>query len=335
MILSYSRRFIFIHIPKAAGESIKTALKDYRHFEFDHPQKIYPHVKALEIKQHEVGEEFDRFIKFAFIRNPWDRQVSYYHYMMDRPFLEFHHIIKKFKSFGDYIHHLGTQDHLPLPQDDLGAYKPYYNPQPSTGPQVDFLVDNDGNYIVDFIGRVENMQSDFRLVCAILEIDVEATKNNTSKHKDYKSYYNDETKEIIRKAFRRDFEYFDYSFDNSKIPEVYRSTYWEMLENGWNAYVQGKWDTAEKYFLQALPRDPDNFVLLERLGAIYMNAKRYSEALERFMDVLRVKPDSVDAWCGIARIAKIFDNTKLLNDSIQQLLILAPQHSILTELSIS
>ena len=64
-----------------------------------------------------------------------------------------------------------------------------------------------------FIGKFENLQSDFNKICEIIGIKKEKLPliNNTNKE-DYKSYYTEETKKIIQKAYKKDIEMFNYSF---------------------------------------------------------------------------------------------------------------------------
>src|SRR4051794_37346885 len=104
MLLSYEHRFIFIHVYKVAGTSVVAALEPFAHrpeklfvnrllSKFNHllgthltwphhKLKIFnDHVKALDLKRALPAAIFDNYFKFAFVRNPWDWQVSLYHYM--------------------------------------------------------------------------------------------------------------------------------------------------------------------------------------------------------------------------------------------------------------
>ena len=89
-IVSNKYRFIFIHIPKTGGTSIAEpdyeggngALAGYLG-EQDYAQA--GHIRAVGLKQR-IGASWDQYFKFAFVRNPWDRLVSLYHYFLqDEP----------------------------------------------------------------------------------------------------------------------------------------------------------------------------------------------------------------------------------------------------------
>lgn len=78
-------------------------------------------------------------------------------------------------------------------------------------PQVNF-VSLDGKLNVDFIGRVETINRDFKTVCDRLGIAADLAHLNESKRQDYKNYYSAETIEIVRQVYEEDIRTFEYSF---------------------------------------------------------------------------------------------------------------------------
>ena len=75
--------------------------------------------------------------------------------------------------------------------------------------QHKFITDNNGNIIVDFIGRFENLYNDFKKAFGL---DLINYKINSSKHNDYKEYYDSETKSLVEECYKKDLELFKYEF---------------------------------------------------------------------------------------------------------------------------
>jgi hypothetical protein len=216
MILSLRYKFLFVHIAKTGGTSIRAALRWYRWKDpyripqficsrissFSHHRlgcKIPRHAKAIAAYEMLPRDLFDELFKFAFVRNPWDLQVSSYHHIQrERP-----HLLKGIKDFEAFLRW------------KLDPARPYqYLIDTSIELQSEYLVDLNGNIIVDFIGRYERLEEDFQEACA--RIGIKAPKlPHRRQAKDrtvYQKYYTDETVELIARHFSRDVEMFGYSF---------------------------------------------------------------------------------------------------------------------------
>ena len=70
--------------------------------------------------------------------------------------------------------------------------------------------------MVDFVGKMENMQKDFSYVAMKLGCKKELEKVNVGERKSYASYYNNETREIVRRVYAKDIELFGYVYDIQK-----------------------------------------------------------------------------------------------------------------------
>jgi hypothetical protein len=210
MILSHQKKFIYFHVYKVAGMSIRAALQPYhdlsnrdfnwyQNIKFDLGQRFrflsgwaLDHIKAKQAKKFLAPEVFNNYYKFTFVRNPWDWQVSLYHFMLQYPRHPQHKLVSGLKTFDDYIEWRVNED-LEL--------------------QRDFVYDEDGNKIVDYVGKFENLQEDFNVILGNLSLEpVQLPFINRSKHKHYKEYYNDKTRNLIGSAFRKDIEDFKYEF---------------------------------------------------------------------------------------------------------------------------
>lgn len=77
--------------------------------------------------------------------------------------------------------------------------------------QLDYISDNNGNIAVDFMGRFENINDDFRIIKNKIGITNTKLKHlNKFEHRDYREYYSDNDIEKVYKMYERDINYFNY-----------------------------------------------------------------------------------------------------------------------------
>lgn len=153
---------------------------------------FHDHITIVQLKDLLPRKIFESYFKFAFVRNPWDWQVSLYHFAKQNKNHHQHDLISNM-SFEEYI---DWRVH-----DDLHL-------------QMEFVCDKEGQLLVDFIGKLENLENDFRNVCTEVKISdvMNLPKLNTSEHRSYKRYYDNHSKNLIAEAFKKDIELFDYTF---------------------------------------------------------------------------------------------------------------------------
>jgi hypothetical protein len=163
--------------------------------------KLPRHAKVVAAKELLPREFFDELFKFAFVRNPWDLQVSSFHHIRrERPqYLGGHDTFEGFLRW------------------KLDPERPYqYHVDTSIELQSDYLIDLHGDVVVDFIGRYERLGEDFAEACRRIGIPAPALPHQrqaTDRKKDYRSYYTDETAELVARHLRRDVEILGYGFD--------------------------------------------------------------------------------------------------------------------------
>src|SRR3989339_560859 len=77
--------------------------------------------------------------------------------------------------------------------------------------QKNFVCSENGEVLVDFIGRYENIQNDFEKICKTIGIEkIKLPHTNISNHKPFMDYYNEKTKKMVYDAFGEDFKMFNY-----------------------------------------------------------------------------------------------------------------------------
>jgi len=86
----------------------------------------------------------------------------------------------------------------------------------NAGDQVNYLrwvTDESGKVVVNFMGRFEKFQIDFDYICDQIGIERrELARMHKTKHDFYSTYYDEETKEMVRKLLHLEIKMFGYKF---------------------------------------------------------------------------------------------------------------------------
>jgi hypothetical protein len=79
--------------------------------------------------------------------------------------------------------------------------------------QIDYITDRSGDIIVDKVCKIESLQKDMQNIFDYLGIyNIEIPRVNISNHGDYRSYYSPHTKQKVEMLFRKDLDYFGYTY---------------------------------------------------------------------------------------------------------------------------
>ena len=207
MIVSHQHRFVFVAIPKTGTHSVRQALRAHlgpddieqvglfvnKRFPFDALAQIQHGHLSLEQVRPFLGEQaFADYFKFAFVRNPFDRFVSYCAFMTraNDAFARDPRAVMRHILFN-----LRPLDHILF------------------RPQHELLVDAGGRLAADQVGRVEEMQASFDAICA--RIGIPAAKLgqvNSSRHGDYRAYYDPQLIKGVAELYSGDLTLFDYEY---------------------------------------------------------------------------------------------------------------------------
>lgn len=194
---------VFIHIPKTGGITVEAALQlqplRFRHrinkhfsgsgyISFGH----YSYQKL--VREGIVTREFDRTsFKFAFCRNPYDRAVSHWCYVMRK-----------------------HPNYIPRGTSFLEFTRAISNPKIKRHFRLQYLYVDGIN--LDFLGRFENFMEDLEKVALMLDIHLRSVPHsNGTVHGPYKSYYCEESKSLIEDFYDKDFKYFGYEHDDNLL----------------------------------------------------------------------------------------------------------------------
>ncbi len=211
MLLSHDHQFLFIHIPKTAGTSIRVSLSPYAF----HPETLLenrvlssvginvnhigpwkrkrfrPHCTALTVQRNLPADVFDNLFKFVFVRNPWDLLVSLYNFIPSRPKHRYSKYVASL-SFSDFVNEWTQRPEIL---------------------QSRWIQDHRQELIVDYVGFFENIPHDFEVVCTRIGVDAPLPRNNRSVHADYRDLYSDRLKDLVATRLARDIDFLGYDFD--------------------------------------------------------------------------------------------------------------------------
>lgn len=188
-----------MHIPKTAGISLAEGLFGENCFPGHIPIVKYQMLFSL--------KEFQKFYKFSFVRNPWDRFVSAYTFLMDGGISDYDKkfaatTLSQFHGFEDFVRHWCTTENV--------FSIPHFTPQ------FAFICNPNGMVMLDYVGRFEALNDSYNVICNKLGIKSSLPhKNFTRRRKsDYRSYYSSLSAEIVGRLYIHDINLFGYSFED-------------------------------------------------------------------------------------------------------------------------
>jgi len=214
MLYSQEKKILFIHVQKTGGLSFEHILKSNI---TDIKSALRQHANAVEAKQY-LGNAWDEYYKVAFVRNPWDRLVSWYSmitqlgvklswyekilksYGNERYNKIWQYVLSNSSSFEEFIHNCSEAT-------SRYGWKPFlFN-------QIDYLTDGNDRIFIDYVGKYEDFERDVAAIFQQIDIKIEHIPHlNRSNRTDYRDYYDDTTREIVAKRFNKDIENFNYRF---------------------------------------------------------------------------------------------------------------------------
>ncbi len=146
MRISHRHRFIFIHVPKTAGSSVGAALEPYSVRGRDLGFGNHPSARKVRRRRWPF---YPLYFKFAFVRNPWALEVSFY----------------------QYFRRIGEPSAAGTFSEWVEIRHAEFSRKGKTSRQIRQLTDRGGNLIVDFVGRVERIDTDFSFICGRIGFD--------------------------------------------------------------------------------------------------------------------------------------------------------------------
>lgn len=219
------RQTIFLHVPRTAGTSIVRYAKRYctsfqsleRYRRGRNPLRLLRSDKSFTVLGHASSKIliergfvsqrwYDRCWRFAFVRNTWDRLVSIYEFY--RSFrvdsgCKSAVYLGTFESFVRCI--VERPKMVPLPTIMQGGRGRFLH----ANSQLVWTQD------IHFIGRFERLREDWNCVCRYVGLPVgELGWENKIERMDYRDYYDNRLKELVRAHYNQEIREFGFKFED-------------------------------------------------------------------------------------------------------------------------
>lgn len=214
MIISRGRGYIFVHIPKTGGTAMALALEARAKADDiligDTPKalrrkrrlkgvtaagRLWKHASLADIDGLVGTDEMAGMFCFTLVRNPWDRMVSYYHWLRLQGFDHPAVTLSKALSFADFV-----------------AAAPIRASIRAT-PARHYMTDATGTERCAAFIRLEHLAEDMVPLAAHLGFTPDLARVNASDRAgDYRSYYSDATAALIAETCAEDIARFGYRF---------------------------------------------------------------------------------------------------------------------------
>ncbi len=216
MILSRGRGYMFVHIPKTGGTALTLALEaramkdDLLIGDTPKARARRGRVKALKatgrLWKHSTLADIDGLISadelaaiftFTLVRNPWDRAVSYYHWLRSQSFAHPAVGLAKALGFADFLGHPQTRTAFRL------------------WPAAAYMRDIKGTEHCRLYARLEHLDTDLAPLEAHLGFRLTPLPrvNESSRARDWRGFFTDKSAGIVAEDCAEDIARFSYRFD--------------------------------------------------------------------------------------------------------------------------
>ena len=215
MIVSRGRSYIFVHIPKTAGTALSLALENRAMADDiligDTPKalkrrrrlervrttgRLWKHSRLADIEGLVSAEEIAQMFVVTLVRNPWDRMVSYYHWLQGQRFDHPAVTLAQEVAFSDFLNHPQTG----------ASFR--------AAPYASYVIAPDGRERCDCFCRIEAFEADIAPFEAHLGFGLTPLQrfNSSDRNADYRSYYSDADAVHLAEICAEDIARFGYAF---------------------------------------------------------------------------------------------------------------------------
>lgn len=151
------------------------------------------HETAIHVRRLLPATTFDDCCKIAFVRNPYSWLVSLYELVLQSPNHRHYRKLTAMTGFGDYLDW------------EIKRNKRLQGP---------YVLDGQGNPLVDRIGRFENLANDAATIFRSIDVELQPLPRvGQFTRKDYREFYDQASRRKVEAHWARDLDLFGYDFD--------------------------------------------------------------------------------------------------------------------------
>lgn len=215
MFISPGRRFVFVHIPKTGGTALTLALEAraraddiiigdtpkararQRRLVGLHPAgRLWKHSTLADVAG-VVPDDLSGWFVLTLVRNPWDRLLSYYHWLRGQGFAHPAVDLAKSCDFSTFLNDPGTQ----------AAF--------AASPTASYTRDAGGVDRITLAARLEHLAQDLAPFEAHLGFALTIPRANESdRPRDWRPAYSDADAALVARICAEDVARFGYRFDD-------------------------------------------------------------------------------------------------------------------------
>lgn len=190
---------VFVHVPKNGGTSMYNALR------MDEPPETHcPVVGYRAAAPKRWGDAYT----FAFVRNPWDRFVSAFHYLKRKPMTDddrlwADQVLAEYPDFDSFVSSMMSSRRF------LGTVMMWRH----FAPQWWYVADEQGKLAIDHVGRFEDFARELVTVGETLGIDANLVHENKVARAHYSEFYTPDSIDFVGRLYKRDIDWFSYRFE--------------------------------------------------------------------------------------------------------------------------
>ncbi len=217
MIISRGRRFVFVHIPKTGGTALTLALearamrddiligdtpkaraRRRRLNDLQPAGRLWKHSTLADIDGVVSAVDLAGWFTLTLVRNPWDRVVSYYHWLRMQSFSHPAVGLAKSLDFSGFLNDPQTATSLRL------------------WPAAAYMRDACGLERCSLYARLEHLEADLAPFGAHLGFRVTplAGANASARTRDWRGYYTDRDSAVLADICAEDIARFGYGFND-------------------------------------------------------------------------------------------------------------------------